>query len=264
MWCALSMESFCILSWNVTSWRTTLDHIREHHKSAEKWLRGHGADVLALQEVKTNDKHLEQQPRIFAIDGFDAFFACNTTQERAGFDGVATFARRGLVVAADRRPLGNPELDHEGRCLRTDLRVPLPAPNCERYCGIALFNVYVPTSSRPRFKLLFLRALRDAMGRTRAQGWHVVLVGDLNITRRSIDCHWSVRTVDIAGAMSALGQTREKATTGGAETQMCAARGAERALLGNLSWQLSLKRFSPSIPVMVFGSFSRTMSLSAG
>ena len=82
-----------------------VDHIHEHYGSAATWLGKHGADVLALQEVKMNDKHLEQHPRQFEIDGHDAFFACNTTQERAGFDGVATFARQGLVVAADRRPL---------------------------------------------------------------------------------------------------------------------------------------------------------------
>ena len=213
------MESLCILSWNVTSWRTTLDHIHEHHGSAATWLGKHGADVLALQEVKMNDKHLEQHPRQFEIDGHDAFFACNTTQERAGFDGVATFARQGLVVAADRRPLENPALDREGRCLRTDLRVPLPISNAERHSSIALFNVYVPTSSRPRFKMMFLRALRGAMGRARAQGWHVVLVGDLNITRRSIDCHWSVRTVDMGGMRFALDKGAETTAMKGQETR---------------------------------------------
>jgi exonuclease III len=47
-----------------------------------------------------------------------------------GFNGVTTYARKGLTLAADPAPLGDPALDGEGRCLLTD------------HGGFVVLNVY--------------------------------------------------------------------------------------------------------------------------
>ena len=196
-----------LISWNVASWATSLKEIRAHHRGgAAAWMRSHALDVLCLQEVKTADSKLEAHAADHAahVPGFDSFWACNRTKARSGFDGVATYARAGLVLAADRRPLRDAELDDEGRCIRTDLRlVPTAtaatttatsaaaaAAAAEEGGGrqaqtLALFNVYVPNGSssgaRQAFKLRFLRALRCAMDGARAQGCVVALVGDTSL-----------------------------------------------------------------------------------
>lgn len=79
--------------------------------------------------------------------GWDVFIApCRTKDKKKGFNGVATFARAGLTLRANRAVLGVEELDAEGRCIMTD------------HGGFVLFNVYVPNSSggkRITFKLAF-------------------------------------------------------------------------------------------------------------
>ncbi|EDQ89205.1 uncharacterized protein MONBRDRAFT_37054 [Monosiga brevicollis MX1] len=65
--------------------------------------------------------------------------------------------------------------------------------SCLMFCAgttqLALFNVYVPNdgagSSRLPYKMKFLTALRECMGKAKAEGYFVVLVGDLNIARRA-------------------------------------------------------------------------------
>ena len=74
---------------------------------------------------------------VVSPDGFETFWACNCSQKKGaqGFNGVATFARKGLTVAADAKCLQDPALDAEGRCLKTD------------HGAFVLFNVYVPAGS---------------------------------------------------------------------------------------------------------------------
>jgi len=103
------------------------------------------------------------------------------------WNGVATLAREGLLLSAEPDPLGVPELDCEGRCLRTD------------HGAFVLFNVYCPTTGSGcehiTFKMTFLRALRRAMQAQRSAGRAVVLAGDLNLTWRREDVAWRERLV---------------------------------------------------------------------
>ena len=71
-------------------------------------------------------------------------------------NGVATFVRNKAfgVVRASSRPLGEKELDDEGRCVLTD------------HGTFVLFNAYVPNGSggkRLAYKLRWLTALRRSM-----------------------------------------------------------------------------------------------------
>ena len=72
---------------------------------------------------------------LYRPGGSAAVGGANGRARAAGtWNGVATFAREGLLASADASPLGDPELDVEGRCLRTD------------HGAFVLFNVYVPAN----------------------------------------------------------------------------------------------------------------------
>merc|ERR1712224_797666 len=129
---------------------------------------------------------------------------------RQGLNGVVTFAKKGTVVRADSAPLGQSELDAEGRCVLTD------------HGRFVVFNVYVPNSRggvRLPFKMRWLRALRAAMQRERAKGKHVILAGDLNMKQRAKDVHWSGRLLSLKSLQDFLqsesnnAEARELAST---------------------------------------------------
>jgi exonuclease III len=129
------------------------------------------------------------------VKGYDSFWACNEGEgtQRQGLNGVATFARAGLVHSADSAPLGQADLDREGRCLLTD------------FGPFVIFNVYVPNNSgggRLPYKMRWLHALRAAMAKQRALGKAVILAGDLNMKARPADSHWSYRTLRPHGILA--------------------------------------------------------------
>lgn len=99
--------------------------------------------------------------------GYDTFWSCCQAKEYKGFNGVATYARKGLTVRllvsvpaghssvltswlftslqsyANSAPLGDPLLDSEGRALLTV------------HGELAIVNVYVPNASAGQRRLPF-------------------------------------------------------------------------------------------------------------
>jgi exonuclease III len=184
-----------ITSWNVAGWSTTAALLRSlYGGSFVPFLELLRCDVLALQEVKGNTQRLKEDP--FAsgacdknekpIDGWDTFWHFST--DRRSLNGVATFARKGSVLAAIPRIFNDAELDDEGRCLVTI------------HAQFALFNVYVVNGrhgQRVDFKVRFLNALRNAMAQVRRDtGLPVILAGDMNMIHRVDDGHWVGRGID--------------------------------------------------------------------
>jgi len=158
------------------------------------------------------DKILQQNPGSLAANEarLDSFWApSQESSKKKGFNGVATFARKGLTLSADREVLGD-YLDREGRCILT------------RHHHFVLFNVYTPNdgpwSRALPLKMRFLEALRQAMQRERALGRRVILAGDLNIQRRHLDCHWKRRMVDVTTLMRLTPPQHPKTTTTTTET----------------------------------------------
>ncbi len=147
-----------LISWNVAGWKTTIDKIKQRHKSFDEWLKKHNIDILCLQEVKISSAELATHPKDFGgkLEGYDSFWACPSkscvgdapSKQRAGLNGIATFARCGTTRLTNTAPLGDPSLDSEGRCLFTD------------HGDFVLFNVYVPHSGpgnkRFPFKMRFV------------------------------------------------------------------------------------------------------------
>ena len=137
------MSRLHLVSWNVAGWRTALDEItrttrrgpaatskkiEEKQACVATWLERLDADIICLQETKLTSKQVEQDARALCAsadgDAWQSFWACNngTEGQRAGLNGVATFVRNKAfrVVRASSRPLGEKELDDEGRCVLTD------------------------------------------------------------------------------------------------------------------------------------------------
>ena len=163
---ACLIGSMLILSWNVAGWPPTIHFIRQHYKSLPNYFNLHGADVVAIQETKVTADKLTQDPTAVGAadndaDGmamWESYWCCNRRDQGRGFNGVATYARKGLTLAADACPFGDAELDAEGRCLLTVY---------ETFC---MFNVYVPNSGegqRIGLKMRFLDALRAKMQEVR-------------------------------------------------------------------------------------------------
>jgi len=259
-----------IASWNVAGWLTTVRHVKANHGSVDAWLGRHAFDVLCLQEVKTNDRNIEQQPREHAAapSGFDSFWAPSRLRNAkggfAGMAGVATFVRQGLCHHASRNVLdGGGALDSEGRCILTCIG------------NIAVFNVYTPNdgafSVNLPLKIAFLRALRSAMSGMRAQGFCVVLCGDLNLSYRSADVCPGDRRVDVAeclrrGQAGAAGNAdpvaeicAQLAEAHSLKSQRCIER--ENIYSQENRQSENFCRFSPCVPLSLCASLCVSLSL---
>ena len=170
-----------IVSWNVAGWEPTLRYVNSHYGSLEAYLDRHRIDILCVQEVKIGKEKLTNAPAVVGahLSGWESFWSFSTAKR--GFNGVTTFARKGLTRAADAAPLGDAALDAEGRCVMTE------------HANFVIFNVYVHTGGddeKVALKLRFLAALERRMAAERAKGKRVVLCGDLNIASRGLDVPW--------------------------------------------------------------------------
>ncbi|CAC9552393.1 endonuclease/exonuclease protein-like protein [Leishmania infantum JPCM5] len=122
------------------------------------------------------------------IDGWESFWSLSGKQHR-GFNGVVTFARKGLTWRCDSQPFSEDAFNEEGRAVVT------------YHSAFVLVNVYVPNArggARHTFKLRFLYALEKKMEQLRKDtGKPVILVGDLNMTYCAHDAAWSLRRIHL-------------------------------------------------------------------
>ena len=123
------------------------------------------------------------------LEGWESFWSCCADPGSLGFNGVTTWCRAGLAIAADAAPLGEPRLDMLGRCVKVEL------------AKFIVFNVYAPQSGNPggvSLQMQFLESLRRAAIRAHAETQkHIIICGDLNANYDARDIHWSRRRVRI-------------------------------------------------------------------
>ena len=110
--------------------------------------------------------------------------------------------KEGLVQGANCTPLGDPELDNQGRCVMTD------------HGTFVIFNVYVP-NKQGEVKMKFLNALHAAMKKQRDEGKHVMLLGDMNLKVDKRDIPWKSRSLNVD---EILGQMTRKSDGEGGDT----------------------------------------------
>ncbi len=72
-----------LISWNVAGWESTCKYIEQYYGTPAQFFERHGADIVALQEVKVQRARLADPKAARALgahlDGWDSFGSFNTT-----------------------------------------------------------------------------------------------------------------------------------------------------------------------------------------
>ena len=204
-----------LISWNVAGLSTTFKRIQADYSqqnvdanptnkklpcnhSLSYYFERHGSpDIICLQEHKiplTQLRSRSEPISASSIEGYESFWSCCVDPKRKGLNGTVTYAKTGTVASANGKPFDNSELDNQGRCVMTD------------HGRFVVFNVYVPANGGMslQYKIRFLQALRKAMKEQREMGKKVVLVGDLNISHKGEDVHWSRRMIHVPSIIQEL------------------------------------------------------------
>lgn len=143
-----------------------------HRKGFHTWLARQRADVVCLQETKSQIEQLDDQVR--APGRWQTYYA---DAEKKGYSGVALFCRQ----APDKitRGLGFEEFDREGRYIQAD------------FGRLSVASVYLPSGSssdeRQQMKYLFMDKFLPLLKKRRSAGREYILCGDWNIAHREID-----------------------------------------------------------------------------
>ena len=155
-----------LLCWNVNGFRAVI------RKGFLEWFHKESADIVCLQEVKTQKEQIVQA--LIEIVDHESYWC---SAERKGYSGVATFTKRRPTQV--QYGLGIPRFDIEGRVLVTE------------FPEFTLFNVYFPNgkrdSRRLRYKMEFYEAILEHWQALRESGKKLIICGDYNTAHKEID-----------------------------------------------------------------------------
>jgi exodeoxyribonuclease III len=141
-------------------------------KGLFRWLERQSADVVCLQETKSQEHQLAEacfRPRDHHCFYFDA--------KRPGYAGTAIFTKRKPDEVI--RGFGVDEFDNEGRYLEA------------RFGPLSVVSLYLPSGSagpeRQASKFRFLEAFLPHLQRLKRKRRQYILCGDWNIAHKEID-----------------------------------------------------------------------------
>lgn len=151
-----------LISWNVNGLRAVIN------KGAVRFLDESDADIICLQEIKSNRDQVEHD--------FGDYHVFWNSAQRKGYSGTLTMTKREPLSVA--YGLGVPLFDEEGRVLTTEFE------------DFYLVNVYSPNAKNNLLRLdermQFEEVLREYLtGLNRHKG--VLVCGDLNVAHQEID-----------------------------------------------------------------------------
>jgi exodeoxyribonuclease-3 len=136
------------------------------------WLATTAADVICLQETKSQEHQLEGHGCV--LEGYSCHFH---DARRPGYAGVALYTRR----KPDRvvKGIKVEEFDNEGRYLEA------------QFGSLSVVSLYLPSGSagphRQESKFRFLAAFRPFLAKLKRRDRQYILCGDWNIAHRQID-----------------------------------------------------------------------------
>ncbi|GAA2146412.1 exodeoxyribonuclease III [Kitasatospora kazusensis] len=141
-----------------------------------EWLAATEADVICLQEVRSEPEQLPAELR--DLPGWHAVWAPAATKGRAGVAVLSRQAPERTVIG-----FGSDEFDNSGRYAEIDLP------------GLTVASLYLPSGEvgterqdeKERFMAEFLVHLTELRGRAAADGREVLVCGDWNIAHREAD-----------------------------------------------------------------------------
>ena len=145
-------------------------------KGFVEWLAGTEADVICLQEVRSEPGQLPVELR--DLDGWHAVWAPSVAQGRAGGAILSRQEPQRTTIG-----FGSEEFDNSGRYVEIDLP------------GLTVASLYLPSGEvgterqdeKERFMVEFLVHLTALRARAAAAGREVVVCGDWNIAHREED-----------------------------------------------------------------------------
>ncbi|MFU8797681.1 MAG: exodeoxyribonuclease III, partial [Gammaproteobacteria bacterium] len=152
-----------IATWNVNSLRVRLSHVLD-------WLAAHQPDVLALQEIKLEDKSFPLDA--FSAVGYHAIFSGQKT-----YNGVALLSKIPLTDAYI-----PDNTDPQRRILAATIN------------NIRIINLYIPNGSsldseKYIYKLAWLENMTAYLQEQLSLYENVVIVGDFNVAPEDCDVH---------------------------------------------------------------------------
>ncbi len=154
-----------VASWNVNSLRVRLEHVL-------RWVDEHKPDVLGLQETKAPN---EAFPRAeLESAGYQVIYNGQKT-----YNGVALLSRgHAHDVVTDLATLEDPQRRLIGATID----------------GVRIYNIYVPNgqsvgSDKFRYKLEWLKALRQQLSAEMGKRRKLLVMGDFNIAPQDRDVH---------------------------------------------------------------------------
>ncbi|HEY8401575.1 MAG TPA: exodeoxyribonuclease III [Cytophagaceae bacterium] len=157
-----------VLTYNVNGIRSALS------KGFLDWLKATDADIVCLQEVKSNIDQVDIQ--LFENLGYTCFWH---SAVKKGYSGVATFTRtqpKNVCIGC-----GIEKYDNEGRVLRVDMET------------FSVLNVYMPSGSsgdiRQTFKMEWLEDFYEYVSCLKKDVPNLIICGDFNICHQAIDIH---------------------------------------------------------------------------
>ena len=137
-----------------------------------RWLPLQGADIVCVQELKAQAGDIKGE--IASPDGYQGYFHC---AEKKGYSGVGIYTRHQPDNITE--GLGVPEIDAEGRYLRTD------------FGSLSVISIYFPSGSsgehRQAAKFFFMERFFPMLRTLADCGREIILCGDWNIAHKEID-----------------------------------------------------------------------------
>jgi exodeoxyribonuclease III len=162
-----------IATWNVNG-------IRARSSQVAHWIDGEEPDVICLQEIKASPQQVPAP--LDQIAGYHAHW-----HGSGGYSGVALLLRAATFGEAPQ--FVHPPFDLENRIVVAEI-------------GQTVFgSVYIPNGGKDfAAKLVFLRELEQWAGALEVAGKRLVLCGDFNVARASVDVHPALRK-DMVGQL---------------------------------------------------------------
>lgn len=141
-------------------------------KGVFTWLKKQNADVICLQEVRAQEKDI--QDKAFFLEGYHAHFHF---AQKKGYSGVGIYSR--LQPKHIHKGLGWDVADQEGRNITIDLG------------NLCISSLYMPSGTsgdeRQAIKFDFLKRYANHLERIREDGRDHIICGDWNIAHKNID-----------------------------------------------------------------------------
>ncbi len=136
------------------------------------WLARQGADVVCLQETKSQEHQLNDE--LLRPAGYFAYYH---DAEKKGYSGVALYCRREPDQVT--MGLGWPDMDREGRFIQAD------------FGSLSVISLYLPSGSssedRQAVKFDFLERFTPVLKGFRCGKREYVICGDWNIAHTKLD-----------------------------------------------------------------------------